>query len=232
MNFMKKIVQGIFNFSLVIFLFTFSINLIASNLAFYQFAFQQFDIAETSELSEDEYLEATSRLLDYISGEDVEIQMQVEDNGQLVDLYSADVIAHMVDVRALYLVLLKVLKFSFLGLLISSVLVYILNLKTKLFPRFKQASIILGGILIGLVMYALIDFEAFWVLFHKLLFTNDLWLIDPTKDKMILMYPQELFFSLVMIILITFTVCYTLIYLLLKRLSKVGNDDEKSAISE
>lgn len=232
MNFMKKIVLGIFNFSLVIFLFTFSINLIASNLAFYQFAFQQFDIAETSELSEDEYLEATSRLLDYISGEDVEIQMQVEDNGQLVDLYSADVIAHMVDVRALYLVLLKVLKFSFLGLLISSVLVYILNLKTKLFPSFKQASIILGGILIGLVMYALIDFEAFWVLFHKLLFTNDLWLIDPTKDKMILMYPQELFFSLVMIILITFTICYTLIYLLLKRLSKVGNDDEKSAIGE
>ena len=36
-----------------------------------------------------------------------------------------------------------------------------------------------------------INFEKSFVIFHKLLFSNDYWVFDPEKDPIILMLPEE-----------------------------------------
>ena len=42
-------------------------------------------------------------------------------------------------------------------------------------------------------IYAVVDFDAAFTLFHKVLFTNDLWLLDPATDLLIRICPASMF---------------------------------------
>ena len=52
------------------------------------------------------------------------------------------------------------------------------------------------GIVILLGLWYMIDFEGFWTAFHKVAFTNDLWLMMPT-DAIIIFYSLEFFTAVV-----------------------------------
>ena len=43
-------------------------------------------------------------------------------------------------------------------------------------------------------IWAAVDFNNFWVSFHHVFFTNDLWMLDPAESRMIRMF-QEAFFA-------------------------------------
>jgi len=51
-----------------------------------------------------------------------------------------------------------------------------------------------------LALLACIDFNSLFVLFHKVAFTNDLWLLDPRTDLLIRLMPIEFFISYAAII--------------------------------
>ena len=51
-----------------------------------------------------------------------------------------------------------------------------------------------------LVLLACIDFDSLFILFHKVAFTNDLWLLDPRTDLLIRLMPIEFFISYAAII--------------------------------
>ena len=50
------------------------------------------------------------------------------------------------------------------------------------------------------VILAVIDFNRLFVLFHKIAFTNDLWLLNPRTDLLIRLMPIEFFVSYAAII--------------------------------
>ena len=66
-----------------------------------------------------------------------------------------------------------------------------------------------------------INFEKSFVLFHKLLFSNDYWVFDPEKDPIILMLPEEFFMhaacAILLFILGGSILCYSLYRYLVKR---------------
>ena len=64
------------------------------------------------------------------------------------------------------------------------------------------------GVFLGCVaIFCAIDFDAFWTLFHQILFRNDLWLLDPTTSVMINMFPLEFFNTLVVQIVVLAIIC-------------------------
>lgn len=60
-----------------------------------------------------------------------------------------------------------------------------------LFPK----SFIYGGILNVVAVFSLFisgyNFEYFFTIFHKIFFSNDLWLMDSARDILVNLYPQE-----------------------------------------
>ncbi len=50
--------------------------------------------------------------------------------------------------------------------------------------------------LIALAVWGCIDFASLFTCFHKLLFTNDLWLLDPATDLLIHICPEGMFASM------------------------------------
>ena len=75
---------------------------------------------------------------------------------------------------------------------------------------FLKTSAVLMGLAGALAFYAFLDFNEFWTMFHHIFFRNDLWLLDPNTDILIMMVPETFFFHLVFRILGGFALGYLL----------------------
>ena len=59
-----------------------------------------------------------------------------------------------------------------------------------------QAGAAVTIIFLGSVMlWAMIDFNSIFYFFHIMSFSNDLWLLDPATDYLIMMFPEGFFFD-------------------------------------
>ena len=108
---------------------------------------------------------------------------------------------HMEDVRNIfkYLIIITI----FVGVIIF------LLIKKKDLPNIFLYSFI--PILIFLILYLFVPFDELFINFHLILFRNDLWLLNPETDRLIVLLPEDFFIRSFQKILI-FT-SLTLIYL-------------------
>ena len=69
----------------------------------------------------------------------------------------------------------------------KNLLIYLLYQLLILIPFFAAA---------GLLAWGLVDFDGLFVTFHRIAFTNEGWLLDPSKDLLIRLMPVEFFIAL------------------------------------
>ncbi len=50
-------------------------------------------------------------------------------------------------------------------------------------------------LVLALGLGALLDFDRLFLQFHLVSFTNELWLLDPTKDYLIMLFPQGFWYD-------------------------------------
>lgn len=99
---------------------------------------------------------------------------------------------HLKDVRNLF----NISKFLIaLCIIIIGVSYYFLRKREFLDGLNKGALLTIIFILI-LFITILINFNLGFVIFHKLLFENDLWLLNPEEDNLIVLLPEEIFFDI------------------------------------
>ena len=55
---------------------------------------------------------------------------------------------------------------------------------------------ILCGVILGLVIWAVIDFDGLFITFHRAAFSNDGWLLNPRTDLLIRLMPEKFFIRL------------------------------------
>ncbi|HQP00577.1 MAG TPA: DUF1461 domain-containing protein, partial [Caldisericia bacterium] len=92
---------------------------------------------------------------------------------------------------------------------ISIAIIIFLLIKKKDLPNIFLYSFI--PILIFLILYLFVPFDKLFINFHLILFRNDLWLLNPETDRLIVLLPEDFFIRSFQKILI-FT-SLTLIYL-------------------
>jgi integral membrane protein (TIGR01906 family) len=200
---MKKILIILMHTSVMISLFLLSIRLLGLEPYFFQWFYTQNNTAASLGMSYPDLMRATNQLLAYMLDRSDTIQSVVMVNNTSTLMFNQREIDHMVDV----LVLIRAMRvFMFFSLSIASI-TWFTNRKTLWFiDLFKKTYSIalglLGGFIGGLTVFAMIDFLAFWHLFHQILFTNDLWLLDPRTDRLVNMVPLNFFMTLVFSILI------------------------------
>ncbi len=92
-------------------------------------------------------------------------------------------ILHMKDVKNLF-------KYAFYAIIFFSIIIFIL-IKRKDLPYIFLYSLIPIVILIILIYF--LSFDLSFTYFHKIFFRNDLWLLDPATDRLIVLLPMEFF---------------------------------------
>jgi integral membrane protein (TIGR01906 family) len=176
-----------------------SVDLMSFDLNFFKDFYTENASAEEIGVSFDDLMLSTEVLLDYTRGKRESLDVLVAVDGGKEMMFNKREVDHMVDVKDLYLgaILIRNLGFVFFVLLLT------FDVVTKKFSferhwqAVKNAGTIIFALIAFVVMAALIDFNTFWTNFHLIFFRNDLWLLNPNTDRLILMVPLNFFIALV-----------------------------------
>jgi len=177
------------------------------NLYFYKNFYQKENLAPKIGTTYEELIKNTTNLLDYLNHKAM----------LNLDWYTDKDILHMQDVRTLYSLSYKTMIFFIVVFTISTILLIILCKKrtvfyiTNTFNKVLLAFIIVIGILSCIISY---NFTSFWIKFHQLLFSNDLWLLSPDESNLIQMVPEEFFISLITTIILHIFILFISLFIL------------------
>jgi len=177
------------------------------NLNFYKNFYQKENLAPKIGTTYEELIKNTTNLLDYLNHKTI----------LNLDWYTDKDILHMQDVRTLYSLSYKTMIFFIIVFTISTILLIILCKKrtifyiTNTFNKVLLAFIIVIGILSCIISY---NFTSFWIKFHQLLFSNDLWLLSPDESNLIQMVPEEFFISLITKIILHIFILFISLFIL------------------
>ena len=205
-------------------------------------------VVETAGVSEEELWQLDERLAICLLGEEnwnddwgwygAGKPLRVVVDGVEQDAFNAREIQHMEDCQRLF----KLLRAVRLGLAIVAVLLlpFIMILedwKEKPARAGSMAPVWTASLMITVplalfALWAVIDFGSAFNFFHRILFTNDLWLLNPETDLLIRICPASMFESMGLRIALRAAVILLGVPLLLTGLKWISNRVRKRKTNE
>jgi len=168
------------------FLVTSNIRWVANDLRLYQNGFEKYDVSQDTGLSDEELVDISKGLIVYFNSGAID---------ETMDIFSDDEIAHLKDVRGL-IQLCYIIQWTTLGYIIVFITAGFIYKRRQFFHLFSivvaAGSIlsILGIAVIGIA--ALVDFNWLFVMFHRVFFSNDLWILSGYLPRI---YTEGFFFD-------------------------------------
>ncbi len=200
---MKKFIILLLALLIPIIFFIGAMTLISQTPSFYSYEFDKLNTIEEAKIKISSQ-EVSRMMVDYIQGKRTDFQIQAEVNGKEQNLFNTKEQQHMEDVKKLIQVGNIV---SIIGFLVLAVLYLWLFKKEKisLWTMYKTAVGACMVFLVGLILASTVDFNAAFDLFHEVLFANDLWILNPKKDILLMLMPLKFFIDAFVLSLIMVT---------------------------
>lgn len=193
---MKPLTRWVFIVCIPFLLVTGAISLAANCGPLYTRGFNTYDISAVTGLEPAELEKAAAGLRDYFNNSEEYIDITVTRNGEPFTLFNQREVGHLKDVKALFRLGYYVLA----GTLVYAAAFVLARLFWRRDRRQIWLGLFGGGIMtlalmavLGAVMAA--DFDAFFRQFHLLSFANDLWLLNPATDYLIMLFPRDFWFD-------------------------------------
>jgi integral membrane protein (TIGR01906 family) len=196
-----KVITGIIYFlficSIPVVVVTGSIRLEVSNIRLYESGFNKYDISEETGIDDTELRSVALHLIDYFNLKTGSAQIMVMRSGETTDLFNSKELAHLQDVRDLIQLDYLVLRITIILMIMCAVILVFLS--AERFRRLMEGLfwgcvVTLTGVVI-LALWAMFGFDRFFLLFHLVSFSNDLWILDPATDYLIRLFPGGFFYD-------------------------------------
>lgn len=174
-----------------------------NEIRLYQYGFDKYNISSETNIEEGELLKVAWGLIGYFNSSEESIAVQISDEGGERDLFNQREVAHLRDVKSLIQLCYRLQEIT---------LIYAIGYVGLSWVRRKGAWLrslgkgLLGGsvvtiaLLVTLGAGVALNFEELFLRFHWLSFQNDLWLLDPSRDYLIRLFPQGFFFDVTLLI--------------------------------
>ena len=193
--------KWLFILCLPILLLTASLGWAVNSLWLYEYGFQKYDVSQTTALAEAELDKAATGLITYFNSDEEYITITVVKGSEPFELFNEREIIHLRDVKGLiwlgYWVLLGTLVYvlGYAG--------FCLVWRKHRYWRHLVWGVVNGGgitlaLMLALGLGTMLSFDQLFLQFHLLSFTNELWQLDPSKDYLIMLFPQGFFYDAAM----------------------------------
>lgn len=196
MRFLRGAALALVIAALPVLLITTSARIVIYSGWLYNYGFEKYGIAKVTDIDEPQLLRAAQEIKDYFSKGRPLLTTRVTIRGVERPLYNERELLHMADVKALILGMLLLQKLN-IAIVLGVCGGALLLLKDRGLAFAAKglfwgavatvAVIALGGI------GSLLDFRSLFIFFHHLSFSNDLWLLDPRTDYLLMMFPEGFF---------------------------------------
>jgi integral membrane protein (TIGR01906 family) len=196
LKFLTILAKWLFILCLPLLLLTASIAGEVNSKWLYQYGFEQYNVSQTTGLAESELEKAADGLIEYFNSHEEYISLVVIKDGQSFQLFNQREVGHLKDVKELFWMDYWVL----LGTLVYSSgygTIYIFWRKEgrKLARALVGGSILTLALMLVMGLGTLLSFDRLFLQFHLISFTNDLWLLDPAQDYLIMLFPSGFWYD-------------------------------------
>lgn len=170
-----------------------------SDFGWYEKEYAKYNVLDDLEMEMSDAMQVTKEMMSYLRGNRADLVVETKVDGEEREFFNDREKAHMVDVKNLFIGGLWLRRGAILILAIS----FLVLIKTKadwkqLLPK---SFLITIGSFVGITLAAgvlfMTDFHRYFMIFHEIFFTNDLWLLDPDTDLLIRMLPEGFFLDMV-----------------------------------
>jgi integral membrane protein (TIGR01906 family) len=193
--------KWLFMLCLPVLLLTASLGWAINSLWLYKYGFEKYNISQATGLADSELEKAAAGLIGYFNSDEEYISLTVIKDGEPFELFNQREIIHLKDVKGLIWLDYRVL----LGTLVY-VLAYagvcLFWRKRRNWRRLAWGVVGGGGITLALMLAlglgTLFGFSQLFWQFHVISFSNEFWLLDPTKDYLKMLFPDGFFYDAVL----------------------------------
>ena len=190
----------------LLFLVAGSVTWAVNDPGLYRNGFQRYHAAQRSGISDADLIVIGAELRRYFNTSAEPLAVRAPIYGVEQDVFNRREVAHMYDVKRLVRGAYWVALGSALWILTTCALIITVDRATL--PARAARLAIWGGsvtliavFLVGLAAVA--SFEQLFLLFHRLSFANDLWMLDPRTDYLLILFPTGFWFDATMRVALT-----------------------------
>lgn len=173
---------------------------------YYEHEYEKYNVTAAVRMEMDDLLQVTDEMMDYLRGDRDDLHVMTVVDGSPREFFNAREIAHMEDVRGLFLGAITLRRVCLAAAAVCVLLMAALKADLKrTLPRMLCAGTGLFFLLaagIGLLIAS--DFSRYFVVFHHIFFDNDLWILNPATDLLINIVPEPFFADTALRIGLTF----------------------------
>jgi integral membrane protein (TIGR01906 family) len=181
-------------------LVTTNIRFMANEPRVYRYAIDEFNAVGATGIERAELIRAGAEIRAYFNNDQETLLIEVTEDGRETSLFNARETIHMQDVKDRFELTNRVQEFSVIYVL--AYIVVVVLWAREITPR-ELAVRVAGGCMLclaglgGVGAVGLSGFDDAWADFHRLIFSNDFWLLNPATDHLIQMFPPDFWESIV-----------------------------------
>lgn len=183
---------------------------------YYEKEYIKYNVLKDVQMEMEDLLDVTEEMMAYLRGRREDLHVPTIVNGQPREFFSQREIAHMEDVRGLFLGAIAIRRGCLAGILAALALLLGTKANLKhLLPRTICAGTLLFFAILA-VLAAIIssNFSKYFIVFHHIFFNNDLWMLDPQVDLLINIVPEPFFMDTAARIGITYGISVLAVFIL------------------
>ena len=152
-------------------------------------------IHETAGISQADLVQLDVNIANYLAGKYDDPNLEIELGGELQPAFNERELAHLADCRRLFAPTMNL--WVNIGMAVAGVGLIMLS-KERMITRGSLTALCAASVAIILPVavlgiWAAVDFDSAFNFFHRILFTNDLWQLNPETDLLIRICPASMF---------------------------------------
>ena len=196
MRYIHYTLSLVFSFCLIITLLITSVEAVTYWMpGYYENEYKKYTVTADVHMEMKDLLEVTDEMMAYLRGNREDLHVPTVVNGQPREFFNEREIAHMEDVRELFLGGLMIRRICIATAIICLLLLIVLKSQIrKILPMaICVGTGLFSALICGLAALISTDFTKYFVIFHQIFFDNDLWILDARTDLLINIVPEPFF---------------------------------------
>jgi integral membrane protein (TIGR01906 family) len=172
-------------------LLTSTVHLQVNSTHIYEYGFNKYEISGVTGIDDSQLSLVATRLIDYFNSRVETPQIKVVKDGREFELFHDYELIHIEDVKGLFQ-----LDYLVLGIVLAYIVIYaLLFLLWKkgrwqdLAKAVTRGSILTLGLIAVLGIVSIFSFQWLFIQFHHISFSNPYWMLDPSRDYLIMLFP-------------------------------------------
>lgn len=189
---LRPVLTLVFVLAFLVLLISTNVRWLTEDRGLYLAGFEKYRVGQTTGLTAEQLERVADVFIAYFRGPRARLDLEVVRDGRAVPLFNEREIVHMQDVQRLVHGFHTAQLAS--GLLLGLIAAIGLALWRQAFVSdLGRMGMLAAGttiLLLALVgALAALDFQSVFVRFHLLSFQNDYWILDPSRDYLIMLFP-------------------------------------------